>query len=497
MKQQVSILVLLLVVMAVSISQADGYPPCGMTTGNPSSIKTESETLPMYTDDWPVVGSVYVDITSPTGLTFDGSYFWITNYTTTSASCIYKVDPETGAIADIIPSPDNWPCAITWDGQNLWVIDFVIGHATYDSLSLCKIDTSGNILEMLYVEYTYYSGGMGWDGTYLYYGVQTEWATPCLCRVHKFDPATGAHISSFDMPSTHIHGLTYYDSYLWWSDDVALELYKMTTSGTIMDQSPAPGPEPAGMAMEGINLCSVDNTNTTIYKMQVGVPDLDVTLTPHNPPITIPATGGSFQYDLTIENTTTDPIVADVWIEALPPGGALIPLIIRTGITFPASTTISRLDITQNVPAGAPPGIYSYICSVGEIFVSVTDYDQFTFEKLATDGGSGQINDWGMSGWEEDEVSLEYQPTGFTLHSSYPNPFNPATTLSFSLAEAGLVSLRVYDVTGREVAVLVNGFRDAGVHEVTFDASQLASGIYIHHFEAGLITTSNKMILIK
>jgi hypothetical protein len=95
------------------------------------------------------------------------------------------------------------------------------------------------------------------------------------------------------------------------------------------------------------------------------------------------------------------------------------------------------------------------------------------------------------------EFSKLERPGNFVLHQNYPNPFNPATTLRFRLTEASTVNLRVYDVMGREVASLVNGYRNAGPHEVTFDASHLASGIYLYQMEAGDFSASRKMVLMK
>jgi hypothetical protein len=85
----------------------------------------------------------------------------------------------------------------------------------------------------------------------------------------------------------------------------------------------------------------------------------------------------------------------------------------------------------------------------------------------------------------------------FSLRDPYPNPFNPITTLRFSLPEAARVNLSVYDISGCPVAELVNGWRQAGSHEVTFDGSELASGIYIYHLEAGEYSASGKMVLMK
>ncbi len=78
-----------------------------------------------------------------------------------------------------------------------------------------------------------------------------------------------------------------------------------------------------------------------------------------------------------------------------------------------------------------------------------------------------------------------------------PNPFNPVTAISYQLSAFSFVNLSVYDVQGRQVAKLVNGWRDAGYHEVTFDASDLASGIYLYRIEAGEFTVARKMVLMK
>jgi hypothetical protein len=88
-------------------------------------------------------------------------------------------------------------------------------------------------------------------------------------------------------------------------------------------------------------------------------------------------------------------------------------------------------------------------------------------------------------------------PEAFTLAQNYPNPFNPATTIEFSLPASGLVSLRVYDMLGREVAVLVNEVRPAGTHRVTFDARTLTSGTYLYALRSGAAREIKTMVLVK
>ncbi len=93
-------------------------------------------------------------------------------------------------------------------------------------------------------------------------------------------------------------------------------------------------------------------------------------------------------------------------------------------------------------------------------------------------------NEWTNTGESfEGELADNYNadlPEQYLLIGSFPNPFNPTTTISFSLPEASRVHLAVYDLQGRLVAELVNGYRQAGLQEVTFDASDLASGLYLY-----------------
>lgn len=74
-------------------------------------------------------------------------------------------------------------------------------------------------------------------------------------------------------------------------------------------------------------------------------------------------------------------------------------------------------------------------------------------------------------------------PASFALFQNYPNPFNPTTNIEFQIADAGFVTLKVYDVLGRRVATLVDEVEQPGSHEVQFDGSHLASGVYFYRIE--------------
>lgn len=83
------------------------------------------------------------------------------------------------------------------------------------------------------------------------------------------------------------------------------------------------------------------------------------------------------------------------------------------------------------------------------------------------------------------------------LEGNYPNPFNPTTAIRWQLAQVGDVRITVYDLLGRTVATVANGAYPAGTHTVTFDASRLASGVYVIRMEAGTQTFARRMTLLK
>jgi predicted acyltransferase (DUF342 family) len=98
------------------------------------------------------------------------------------------------------------------------------------------------------------------------------------------------------------------------------------------------------------------------------------------------------------------------------------------------------------------------------------------------------------------EVAISSAPAAFALAQNYPNPFNPSTVISYSLEKAGMVSLRVYNLLGQEVATLVNGPQEAGVYSVPFNTSKalgLSSGVYVYRLEAGSFVSTKKLVLMK
>jgi len=94
-------------------------------------------------------------------------------------------------------------------------------------------------------------------------------------------------------------------------------------------------------------------------------------------------------------------------------------------------------------------------------------------------------------------VETEIVPTEFKLYQNYPNPFNPSTKINYKIPELSLVTLKIYDVLGKEVAKLVNEEEPIGSYEIEFDATTLPSGIYFYRLKAGSFIETKKMVLMK
>jgi hypothetical protein len=125
--------------------------------------------------------------------------------------------------------------------------------------------------------------------------------------------------------------------------------------------------------------------------------------------------------------------------------------------------------------------------------------DEFRFYKRALDS-SEIANTWNVnlgvivSGVTPVSSTV---PNEFSLKQNYPNPFNPVTKISFDIPKTGLVSVRIYDVLGKEVKTLVNEVKTAGSYIVDFDASSLSSGAYFYRLESNGFISTKKMMLIK
>ncbi|HEX2867185.1 MAG TPA: FlgD immunoglobulin-like domain containing protein [Ignavibacteriales bacterium] len=172
---------------------------------------------------------------------------------------------------------------------------------------------------------------------------------------------------------------------------------------------------------------------------------------------------------------------------------------------------VNKLD-NKNLAVGTDLGVFTSADGGGSwvqnndglanVSVADLDYRDSDNRIFAATHGRGMFSaQWNFSTTLVDE-STQKAPESFDLAQNYPNPFNPSTTIKYQIPEAANVKVTVYDVTGKQVAELVNDYKQAGHYEVSWtghdnSGHQVASGIYLYTIQAGSFTKSMKMMLLK
>jgi len=207
----------------------------------------------------------------------------------------------------------------------------------------------------------------------------------------------------------------------------------------------------------------------------------------------IPPEGGTFTFDVSLTNSTSQAQDFNAWVDVLLPDGTPYgPLKLRN-VHLAPNRTVEVFDLVQNVPGPAPPGLYQYIGKVGIYPDSVYDFDRFTFLKQ---GGIAGSYTWEISQWEG-EKSTRPAPADFELVGNFPNPFNASTMISYYLPEEMEVRLEVYNLAGQRVAALVDENQCPGSKEVVWDAARYSSGVYFAKLSFGETSEVKRMLLVK
>ncbi|MBU1651489.1 T9SS type A sorting domain-containing protein [bacterium] len=222
------------------------------------------------------------------------------------------------------------------------------------------------------------------------------------------------------------------------------------------------------------------------------MPEVSMTLIS---PMLMPG-GGYVRYEGELTNSATIPSTVDVWLDMVDPSGTVNNLASRSDVVVDASSTIMR-SFTTNIPASSQNGIYYFYIYVGDDeALQLFSSDYFYVYKTAGDDATGD-DQFTTTGWFDDEVEASIAVASEFSMSAAPNPFNPETVIRFDLPEAKITSVAVYDVNGRLVDNLVDGFRSAGSHEITVDASAWPSGVYFARLQSGDIQQTQKLLLVK
>jgi hypothetical protein len=428
-------------------------------------------------------------------------------YPNTVPSQFVRINPATGAVIATVNFPFNgYVMGITFDGANLWVAQWSPSNVIH-----CVSLTGAEVSSFVPSTGSYSCRSVNWDGQYLWIGANAGSSNTKLYKMTTTGAivqewTTGTQVgwymgSEFDTNAPA-------GSQLFVVDNVGNAVRQLTVSGTSVSvlaqfNSPAVAPDVAeGLTFDGDYLWhnGAYASQGVIWKIDDGYPagpppNVTISMVPVSPPIVIPAGGGSFNFNATLTNNETGAQTFGVWIMVQLPNQAWYgPVLGPVNLTLPASGSITR-QRSQTVPGSAPAGQYLYEGRIGSYPSAVWDFDNFTFTKSAL-GDGGFVGGWNNDGESFEVGAAAALPADLSL-SAYPNPFNPTATIRYSLPAASQVSLQIYDLSGRLAASLVNGWRDAGNHEVTFDGSGLASGVYLAKLSAGDVTSTQKLMLLK
>jgi len=232
------------------------------------------------------------------------------------------------------------------------------------------------------------------------------------------------------------------------------------------------------------------------YEFQSGPYELELTLTPENPPIVIPPEGGILDFNIGIANTAVSSRNFDVWFEVVLPSGNVVETFLRENISLTGGANISR-NMSQNIPPPAPPGDYIYRAVCGDHPGAVFAEDSFPFTKAGDLSVGGGHNNWSVEGWEGRSSTNKNTPIICELKQNYPNPFNPETNIEFKLPAESDVILAIFNIAGEEVARLLDTRLNAGRHSLAWNAEDMPSGIYFCRLQSAGYSGVRKMVLLK
>ena len=218
-------------------------------------------------------------------------------------------------------------------------------------------------------------------------------------------------------------------------------------------------------------------------------------------PTDIPANAESISFNVEIKSFQVDTL-ADGSVETNKPTGF-------TNITY---DLLAKDELQNNLASlgsnnlKSDDGIYNFSKTYETNTLLIKNKNVFLIPKVKVKGPFNEkdlylslanISIEGASELPKDLLVETVIPTEYLLEQNYPNPFNPTTEIKYSILKDGFVTLKIYDILGREVKILVNEEKLAGVYNVSFDASNLSSGIYLYSITSGSFHQTRKMVLAK
>lgn len=179
-------------------------------------------------------------------------------------------------------------------------------------------------------------------------------------------------------------------------------------------------------------------------------------------------------------------VPANVWLR-----WNVVPVAVSYHLQVSTTSTFTQAGIVFD-----QKGIVDTVKQMSGLQLTKKHYWRVSAETQEYEGAFSQ--QWNFSTGTSTIVTISEEiPKQFSLGQNYPNPFNPTTTISYNLPVSGFVSLKIFDLLGKEITALVNESKEPGIYSATFDASKLVSGIYFYRLSAGEFIQTKKLILMK
>jgi hypothetical protein len=308
--------------------------------------------------------------------------------------------------------------------------------------------------------------------------------------------------------NSYAHGVELVDDHLYIATDANLQVY---------DVSDPENPVETGYYSTNEscdNVAFLDGTAWVVSGYQLLGMDVSLAAPPSPVVITLSATaplfvprGGIIEYGAILTSNLPSPYAVDIWTYVdLPSGDPYGPIWRIINFPFTPNTVIRADALGQSIPNDAYLGSYTFHMNAGLFPHTVVGEDEFTFEVIDAPGtvASGDQN-WSAWGYESafltDQFiaqSDRFIPAEYSLSKAYPNPFNEMTTVTVALPESSNLTVTVFNTLGQQVAELASGRVNAGTQTLTFDASDLSSGIYfIQATVPGKLDSMQKVVLVK
>ncbi|MDI6841005.1 MAG: C25 family cysteine peptidase, partial [bacterium] len=445
-----------------------------------------------FTNDWldtlwinPMQpGEVMSKFTSPAGISHgiasDGDKLWVT---VAIPSLIYAVNPINGSVIKTIPAPSSNCMGLAWANEYLWV------HGGVPHRQIYKIDTTGNLLQGFQSPaQTPY--GIAFDGEHIFAGD--------LDKIFELD-TDGNVISSFTIPipsGTHPAGLGFEQSsqnliiMMQFSSDSCI-VYEIRRDGSIVQTHSfkAPTAEGSGVDCDLVTgdywlICCPASYCNEICRVEGFYP------WPPTPSADIRVRPDSLGVELQPNDTTSQLM--------------RIKNVGRDTLTFSISELIDVTWLTETPTQGklAPNDSIDIIVSYNAAGLAPDSTYNTAIEIVSNDPDEPAVSvpvELTVTVGTEEALQL---PKVFAIHQNLPNPFNKATAIRYELPVRSKVSIKIYDITGSLVRILVDGIHRAGYYMVTWDGrddvgKKLAAGVYFYQINAADFISIKKAILIR